>query len=253
MVQMSADGTNFPIYRLVEKESQDVLLAAEDVQGFFVESDQDEPGLITFVRAHHVHSSRRKTEEAELQVVNHSQEKIGAYYLGRVSLLASESVPVDGAVSEMEYSFFGYTCEYPRAGEIWRRWASRNSIERGEWARYPVEYHESWLHVVQTAWFTARRRATRYGTDETVSIDGARATSRAGLYCELGEAANGPGGYFGSNLDALADCLSSLREAKPLFRVVWSDFSFSRTKLGEEFVASVVAVLEEFGIHVSCG
>jgi len=42
---------------------------------------------------------------------------------------------------------------------------------------------------------------------EVYRIDGRRITSTTRFYREIGRAVNGPGGYFGSNLDALADCL----------------------------------------------
>ncbi|MDR3664042.1 MAG: barstar family protein [Mycobacterium sp.] len=42
---------------------------------------------------------------------------------------------------------------------------------------------------------------------KTFTVRGARIHSRADLFTELGHAVNGTGGYFGSNLDALADCL----------------------------------------------
>ncbi|MFD0347246.1 barstar family protein [Kitasatospora aburaviensis] len=38
-------------------------------------------------------------------------------------------------------------------------------------------------------------------------LDGSGITDRAAFYTALGSALNGPGGYYGSNLDALADCL----------------------------------------------
>lgn len=38
-------------------------------------------------------------------------------------------------------------------------------------------------------------------------IDGRKITSVEEFFSELGRAVNGPGGYFGDNLDALADCL----------------------------------------------
>jgi RNAse (barnase) inhibitor barstar len=38
-------------------------------------------------------------------------------------------------------------------------------------------------------------------------IDGRKITSANDFYREIGSAVNGPGGYFGRNLDALADCL----------------------------------------------
>jgi RNAse (barnase) inhibitor barstar len=38
-------------------------------------------------------------------------------------------------------------------------------------------------------------------------IDGRKIRSAGDFYREVGSAVNGPGGYFGRNLDALADCL----------------------------------------------
>ncbi|MGJ0118607.1 barstar family protein [Williamsia sp. MIQD14] len=38
-------------------------------------------------------------------------------------------------------------------------------------------------------------------------IDGDAISSPEDFYTEIGRAVNGPGGYFGANLDALADCL----------------------------------------------
>jgi len=38
-------------------------------------------------------------------------------------------------------------------------------------------------------------------------IDGRKIKSANDFYREIGTAVNGPGGYFGRNLDALADCL----------------------------------------------
>jgi RNAse (barnase) inhibitor barstar len=37
-------------------------------------------------------------------------------------------------------------------------------------------------------------------------IEGTRVTSLEAFWVVIGEAVNGPGGYFGRNLDALNDC-----------------------------------------------
>jgi RNAse (barnase) inhibitor barstar len=41
----------------------------------------------------------------------------------------------------------------------------------------------------------------------TYRIDGRKIKSPSDFYREIGSAVNGAGGYFGRNLDALADCL----------------------------------------------
>ena len=43
----------------------------------------------------------------------------------------------------------------------------------------------------------------------TYHIDGRKIRSANDFYREIGSAVNGPGGYFGRNLDALADCLGA--------------------------------------------
>jgi RNAse (barnase) inhibitor barstar len=47
------------------------------------------------------------------------------------------------------------------------------------------------------------------GEDKPVifRIDGRKIKSANDFYREVGSSVNGPGGYFGRNLDALADCL----------------------------------------------
>ncbi|WP_405194036.1 barstar family protein [Streptomyces anulatus] len=245
------DDSQDVLYRLVDRESGEVLIAAEDLLDYFMEEDREPPETVTFVRAHQVGRARRKTEWAVLQVVDRQGARIGAYDIGRVSAaFRPESVQSGEDRPDLDYSFLGYTCEYPRAGEIWRQWATRRPVEPGEWARYPSDWHESWMHVVQTAWFDSGRNATRYETGGTAVIDGSGFTTRDGFYCALGEAVNGPGGYFGWNRDALFDCLRTMRRdgAAP-FRLVWRNFAASCEVLGSDFTESVVSLFEECGVE----
>ncbi|MFD4341018.1 barstar family protein [Streptomyces anulatus] len=248
---VGSDDSQDILYRLVDQESGEVLIAAEDLLDYFMEEDREPPETVTFVRAHRVGRARRKTERAQLQVVDRQGATIGTYDLGRVSAaFRPEPVPSGEDRPDLGYSFFGYTCEYPRAGEIWRQWATRRPVEPGEWARHPSDWHESWMHVVQTAWFASGRSATRYGTGGTAVIDSTAITTRDGFYCALGEAVNGPGGYFGWNLDALFDCLRTMRrDEAPPFRLVWRNFAASREALGGDFTECVLALFEECGVE----
>lgn len=192
---MHSKKTADPLYRLIDESSEAVILTADDIRGFFATSEPESEGKITFTGIHNIDPSRRRIEDAELEVVNYLQERIGAYHAGRILLTASTVAGTPGNdETGIEYSFFGYTCEYEHAGTIWRRWAEERPIKLGEWADCPAEQHSSWLHVVQEAWFSAGRRAMKYGAADSVSIDGRKTSTRAGFYCALGEAVNGPGG-----------------------------------------------------------
>lgn len=64
-------------------------------------------------------------------------------------------------------------------------------------------------------------------------IDGRKVTSADDFYAEIGRAVNGPGGYFGRNLDALADCLRGgfgTPEDRP-FEFLWDHSDLSRRNL----------------------
>lgn len=70
------------------------------------------------------------------------------------------------------------------------------------------------------------------------------------LYCELGEAVNGPGGYFGSNPNALQDCLiNSGTRGRPPFRLLWRDFEASRRNIGDDELNEVISVMSEYGVE----
>ncbi|MEU7579702.1 barstar family protein [Streptomyces sp. NPDC041068] len=63
-------------------------------------------------------------------------------------------------------------------------------------------------------------------------LDGRHITDEPAFYCALGEAMNGPGGYFGRNVDTLSRCLSEAPGARPPFTLVWHDARTARTCLG---------------------
>ncbi|MCF3964389.1 barstar family protein [Streptomyces fuscigenes] len=77
----------------------------------------------------------------------------------------------------------------------------------------------------------------------TYVIEGAEVTGLDAFWRVLGAAVNGPGGYFGANLDALADCLRGGFGTPDDgdFAFVWRDHLLSRAALGH---AETAATLE---------
>jgi RNAse (barnase) inhibitor barstar len=243
---------DFPMYLMVDEESADALIGAEEVDDFFVDPEK-EPTDVVFLRVHWVGESKRRTESAVLEIVTQQREKVGEYFIGRAVLGDAGAESPDGKISSVAYRFFGNRCEYLEAAKIWRRWASGVAIAEGEWLQWPVSQHDAWLHVVQNSWFTSNHRAARYGDNEVAHLDGTHIATKAGFFCALGEAVNGPGGYFGSNLDAMADCISSSLDVRPLVKIVWQNFRISQELLDRVFLDSVMEVMEvmeEFHVDV---
>ncbi|WP_405358623.1 barstar family protein [Kitasatospora sp. NBC_00085] len=235
------------MYGIFDRDTREEIISADGLEGFFVEAGSPERGEIGLVNARPGVRSPLGSNDSEIQIFNWSGEVIGSYHLGAVKILTSGSC--EGAMDETgSHSFIGYTSEYFEAGEIWSRWASGIPLALGEWALRPAGHHESWLHVSQTSWFAVRRGNARIGKDESISIDGLMMPVKASFYCAIGEAANGPGGYLGSNLDALSKCLLRAGDEAPVRRVEWKNFSVAEEVLGREFTADVASVFEDSGV-----
>ncbi|MGW7634856.1 barstar family protein [Streptomyces decoyicus] len=68
----------------------------------------------------------------------------------------------------------------------------------------------------------------------TYVLDGNRILTLEDFWREIGEAVNGPGGYFGKSLDAFSDCLRGGfgTPEDDDFKVEWHDHDRSRQALG---------------------
>jgi RNAse (barnase) inhibitor barstar len=90
-------------------------------------------------------------------------------------------------------------------------------------------------------------------------LDGRKIKSVKDFYREIGRAVNGPGGYFGKNLDALADCLRGgfgTPEDQPC-EFEWQHSDESRRRLKDErsgqhdYFDAVRAVFADAGVTLN--
>nr|BFE33577.1 hypothetical protein GCM10010200_058280 [Actinomadura rugatobispora] len=96
-------------------------------------------------------------------------------------------------------------------------WGDYDRTLRHEWAGVALAHHRSDV--------PDRPAGTAF------DLDGRFVTDVEGFYCAIGEAINGPGGYFGWNLDAFDDCLSGKWGVRAPFRLVWHDSAVARERL----------------------
>ncbi|GIG56404.1 hypothetical protein Lfu02_07760 [Longispora fulva] len=99
-------------------------------------------------------------------------------------------------------------------------WYAGRPVERNVWAGYGRELRHLWAGVALTH---RRPGVVDKPAGTTFELDGRFVTDVEGFYCAIGEAVNGPGGYFGWNLDAFHDCLRGRFGARAPFRLVWRD------------------------------
>lgn len=120
----------------------------------------------------------------------------------------------------------------PRAArQIWEmRFAGRPDTTN-LWAPYDSATRREWMRA-------ALRMRPRVGADRgpgaTYHLDGRYVTDTFGFFCALGEAVNGPGGYFGWNTHAIIDCCRGNWGARTPFTLVWHDWQVAERHLPVE-------------------
>lgn len=87
---------------------------------------------------------------------------------------------------------------------------------------------------------------------KTYRIEGANVASKADFFTEIGRAVNGDGGYFGSNLDALADCLRGGfgTPENRKFRFVMTSYRNIKEALGQDTWTTVLSIFVSEGVDL---
>lgn len=127
----------------------------------------------------------------------------------------------------------------PELVRIARSWAPpivpwKPPSAKGEWRSFSEDKKWSWLQSVRDAFFAkAKRSPPPRISDMTVILEGSLIEDVPSFYCALGEAVNGPGGYFGQHTIALYDALHGGFGLDAPATIRWRDSKASRLILDD--------------------
>jgi RNAse (barnase) inhibitor barstar len=140
---------------------------------------------------------------------------------------------------------------HPAAEAIWESWRSGMPRDNNRWAEYSSDKRRAWLQAAALHSRWARSRAIDRPAGGTYEIDGEHITDLPGFYCAMGEAINGPGGYFGRDFDGLRDCLRGGFGVSVPFTLVWLDSRVARGGIGEPGFADILHIFADMGVTTS--
>jgi RNAse (barnase) inhibitor barstar len=103
-------------------------------------------------------------------------------------------------------------------------------MTKQEKARYP-NYRR--LQTIRRWWCRRKVWPEPDRSDVEIILDSSKITDIPSFHIALGEAVNGPGGYYGACLDALEDCLCGRFGLIPPFRLVIPDIGRVRKVIDE--------------------
>lgn len=106
----------------------------------------------------------------------------------------------------------------------------RRKATLGAWTTLDETGRWAWLVRAHDRHFRQRRRlSSPPGT--TFELPGDQIFDLSSFFCAIGEAVNGPGGYFGQNLFWFDDCCVGRFGLSPPSRLVWHHAEVSRHHL----------------------
>ncbi len=120
----------------------------------------------------------------------------------------------------------------PGSEWVWEALRTGQLNRKGLWHSLDAEGRRAWLSVALWSRVYQRREHPDDARPGRVfTLDGRQIVDVDSFYCALGEAINGPGGYFGWNLDAVDDCLTSGWGAASPFTLEWQHSDIARSQL----------------------
>ncbi|MFE1924256.1 barstar family protein [Streptomyces asoensis] len=196
-------------------------------------------------------------EQAALEIRDDQGEPLTERLLwGRVSAWRPSAYGTDLIDLELDGEFSTPVPQY--AQSIWERWLAGPPDHPGAWADLDTRRRWAWLDLVRER--ACRRTHSDPSPGHAYELDGQHITDEPGVYLALGEAVNGPGGYFGGCLAALDDCLGGTFGYTAPATLIWRNaatahahLSHTLTPDGEPYdlLAEVLEVLAEGGMHVT--
>jgi RNAse (barnase) inhibitor barstar len=213
----------------------------QDVSGLFVPEDDDggrrvellgcEPRGALLAATGLMGTKRTQAGNADLDFLDEGR-LIASYFVNWVTVERCEPSARHGqGRSDLTVTLWRDGL-LPQAEWIWGLVRRGLLSRKGMWHDLDADGRHAWLSVA------LNRRAIRRPIDQpagaSYSLDASHITDVDGFYCAIGEAVNGPGGYFGWNLSALDDCLRGGWGAITPFTLIWNDSTSAMVALRED-------------------
>ncbi|MBE1441250.1 barstar family protein [Paenibacillus sp. OAS669] len=196
----------------------------------------------------------------QLTILNNSGVNIGAYYFGLDEAVSCRKI----GFWEGQHTRLAGTLLYAASREamvLWDEWRTAQPDQYNMWVNLTSSERLGWLEVIRlfndfcSSSNNSNNKQDKSG--EIYHLDGLHIKDRTSFFCALGEAVNGPGGYFGVCLDSLSDCLCGGFGARPPFTIHWNhadvfindehDDQRDNAKHGNR--AYLISLLEVFNRH----
>lgn len=198
--------------------------------------------------AERVGSRRAVAGHADVGLLDAEGAEMGSYFVSGLTVLDVESSGRGAGLVDLTVALW---CEnaLPGSGAVWELVRTGRLNRTGMWHGLTPGDRRAWLSVALWSADYQRRGKPDAEAGGSFTLDGRHIADRDTFYCAIGEAVNGPGGYFGWNLDALVDCLRRGWGATPPFTLHWESSAQAADRDGVPF-GLILEILGARGVRV---
>ncbi|WP_030548832.1 barstar family protein [Streptomyces albus] len=206
-------------------------------------------------------SRRAEAGNAWLGVLDTEGASMGTYFVNDVTVADVRPSTRGAGLVDLTVTLW---CDMalPGADEVWELLRTGRLDRSGLWHGLGPEDRQAWLSVALLSREHRRRGRPDAPPGQVFTLDGSYVVDADSFSCAMGEAVNGPCGYFGWNLGALNDCLRGRWGATPPFTLEWQHAAEARARLekttvtadGEEtLLDAILEIFAERGVDVVLG
>lgn len=156
-----------------------------------------------------------------IDVLDDKGQRVGDYFLADVQNLSIQKN--SETLYDLSFDAFQWSV-YPGSFKCMTWWAEKRITKIDMWKKLPKAERQGWLNAA----LINGKRSQKNG--QSIEIEGLNIDDRNAFYCALGEAVNGPGGYFGRCLGGVNDCLGGDFGPIPT-KVTWVNSAHSQSQM----------------------
>ncbi|MFD7407744.1 barstar family protein [Streptomyces sp. NPDC059866] len=180
----------------------------------------------------HIGSRRAVAGNAWFHVLDADGATMGSYLVGELTVVDVQPSARGAGLVDLTVTL-GCDLAVPGSDKVWDLIRTGRLNRNGMWHELAPEDKHAWLSVALWSDEYHRRGKPDAPAGQVFILDGRHIDDIESFFCALGEAINGPGGYFGWNLDALDDCLRGRWGATPPFTLQWESSAEASARLAE--------------------
>ncbi|WP_405770989.1 barstar family protein [Actinacidiphila glaucinigra] len=193
---------------------------------------------------------------AHLNLLDAEGTRMGGYFVGELAVTGSRPSTLHPGLVDVTVRLW---CDdaLPQSGRVWDLIRTGRLDRKGLWRSLGPAGRRAWLSVALFSRGYRPRGDAPAG--QVFTLDGRHIMDEDSFYCALGEAVNGPGGYFGWNTAALDDCLTGRWGASTPFTLEWNSSELARSRLakpyrghgdGDTFFEAALEIFGDHGVEV---